>query len=78
VVFPDRLYRTPSRSSSIKTSDRTQEDSESPKPVDDGEIQIEFSSDYRYCPNIWAVTNKQQKNVKILGQYIFCLIIQNI
>jgi len=43
----------------MKTSDTIQEDSESPKPVDEGEIQIEFSSDYLYCPDIWAVRNKQ-------------------
>jgi hypothetical protein len=44
----------------MKTSDTTQEDSEIPKPVDEGEIQIESSSDYLYCPNIWAVTKKYQ------------------
>ena len=43
----------------MKTSDTTEEDSESPKPVDEGEIQTELSSDYLYCPNIWAVTHKK-------------------
>jgi hypothetical protein len=42
----------------MKTSDTTEEDSETPKAVDEGETQIEFSSDYFYCPNIWAVTKK--------------------
>jgi hypothetical protein len=42
----------------MKTSDTTEEDSETPKSVGEGDIQIQFSSDYFYCPNIWAVTKK--------------------
>jgi hypothetical protein len=42
-------------SSARKNSDTTEEDSETPKPVDKGEIQIEFSSDYLYCPNVQTV-----------------------
>ena len=41
----------------MKTSDTPEGDSETPKPVDEGEIQIEFPSDYFYSPNIWAVAN---------------------
>jgi hypothetical protein len=60
----------------MKTSDTTEGDSETPKLVDEGEIQIEFSSDYFNCPNIWA--KKKKVPVKSLGQYSYCLIIQNI
>jgi len=46
----------------MKTSDTTEEDSETPKPVDGGAIKTEFSSDYFYNPNILAVTKSTFKN----------------
>jgi hypothetical protein len=61
MLFPDRLSRNPSSSSAMKISDTTEEDSETPKPVDEGEIQIQCSSDYFNCPNIWAVTKSARK-----------------
>jgi hypothetical protein len=36
----------------MKTSDTTEGDSETPKPVDEGRIQMGFSFDYFNCPNI--------------------------
>jgi hypothetical protein len=38
----------------MKTSDTTEEDSETPKPVDEGEIQTEFSSDYYFTAQIYG------------------------
>ena len=60
VVFPDCLSLAASSSSAIKTSDTTEGDSETSKPVDEGEIQIEFPSDYFNCPNIWAVKKSKK------------------
>jgi hypothetical protein len=42
MVSPDSLSPTPSTSSSMKTPENTEEDSE---PADEGDIQMEYSSD---------------------------------
>jgi hypothetical protein len=40
----------------VKTPDNTEEDCDDPEPVDEGDIQMEYSSDQLYDPSIGAVT----------------------
>jgi hypothetical protein len=42
--------------SAIKTPENTEEDPVDPHPADEGDIQMEYSSDYMYSPSIRNVT----------------------
>jgi hypothetical protein len=39
----------------VKTPKNTAEDPDDPEPADEGDIQMEYSSDWLYRPNIGAV-----------------------
>ena len=56
VVCPDPLSPTPSTSSAMRTPENTEEDPDDLKPADEGDIQMEYSSDQLYSPSIGAVT----------------------
>jgi len=45
VVLPNFLSPTPSTSSTIETPKSTQQDPDDPEPADEGDIQMEYSSD---------------------------------
>jgi len=45
VVSPDPLSPTPSTSSTMKTPKNTEEGPNDPEPADEGDIQMECSSD---------------------------------
>jgi hypothetical protein len=45
VVSPDPLSPAPSTSSTVKTPENTEEDPDDPEPADEGDIQMEYSSD---------------------------------
>jgi hypothetical protein len=45
VVTPNPLSPTPLASSAMKAKGNIQEWSDDPEPVDEGDIQVEFSSD---------------------------------
>lgn len=56
VVSPDALSHIPSNSSAVKTPENTEADPDQSEPADEGDIQMEFSSDWLYRPSIGAVT----------------------
>jgi len=59
---PDPLSPTPSNSSDIKTPENTEEDPNAPQPAAEGDIQMEYSSDWLYNPSIGTVpTNYLQE-----------------
>jgi hypothetical protein len=45
VIAPDLLSPTPSTSSAMNTPESREEDSDDPEPADEGDIQMEYSSD---------------------------------
>jgi hypothetical protein len=45
VVPPGPLPPTPSTSSVVKTPDNTEKDCDDPEPADEGDIQMEYTSD---------------------------------
>jgi hypothetical protein len=45
-----------STSPAIKIPENTDEDPDNPKPADEGDIQIEYSSDYLCSPSVRPVT----------------------
>jgi hypothetical protein len=45
VISPDPLSPTPPTSSAMKTPENTEEDPNNTEPADEGDIQIEHSSD---------------------------------
>jgi hypothetical protein len=53
IIFPDSVSSAASTSSAVKTPENTEEDHE---PADEGDIQMEYSCDQVYSPNIGAVT----------------------
>jgi len=55
-VLPDPLLPTPSTLSAMKTPENTEEDHDNPQPADEGDIQMEYSSDYTYSPSITTTT----------------------
>jgi len=46
VVFPDPLFPTPPTPSAMRNPENTEEDPDGPEPADEGNIQMEYSSDY--------------------------------
>jgi hypothetical protein len=57
VISPSPLFPTPSASSAMKTPENIAEDPDDPGPADEGDIQMEYSSDYLCKPSIGPVTN---------------------
>ena len=55
-VLPDSLFPTPSTLSAMKTPENTEEDHDDPQPADEGDIQMEYFSDYKYSSSIRTVT----------------------
>jgi hypothetical protein len=55
VVSPDPLSPTPT-SSGLKTPESTEEDPDDREPVDEGDIQMQCSSDQLYNTGVGAVT----------------------
>jgi hypothetical protein len=51
VVSPDCLSPTPTTSSSMKTPENTEHNPDDPEPAGEGDIQMEYSSDYLYSPS---------------------------
>jgi hypothetical protein len=45
VVFPNPLSPAPLTSSAMKTPENTEEDTDDPEPADEGDNQMEYSSD---------------------------------
>jgi hypothetical protein len=45
LVSPDPLSPTPSPSSAMKTPENAEEDPDDPEPADEGDFQMEYSSD---------------------------------
>ena len=45
VIYPDPLSATPWTSSTVKTPKNKEEDPNDPEPADEGDIQMECSSD---------------------------------
>ena len=74
VVSPDPFSHTASTSSAMKLPENTEEESNDFEPVDNGDIQMDNSSDQLYSPSISSVTNKI--TCQKLGQYSYYLIIQ--
>jgi len=58
VVTPDPFSPTASSSSAMKIPENTEEEPNDFEPVDNGDIQMEYSSDQLYSPSISSVTNK--------------------
>jgi hypothetical protein len=56
VVPRDLLSPTSSSSSGIKTPETTEEDPDDRQPADEGDIQMEDTSDYLCSPSVVAVT----------------------
>jgi hypothetical protein len=56
VVCPNPLSPTPSISSAMRTPENTEEDPDDLKSADEGDIQIDYSSDQLYSSCIGAVT----------------------
>jgi hypothetical protein len=57
VLSPDPLSPIPSLASAMKTPENTEEDLDDLKPANEGDIEMEYSSDQLYSPSIGAVTN---------------------
>ena len=74
VVSPDPFSPTPLTSSTMKTSENAEGDPDDPEQAD-GDIQMEYSSEWLYSSSIGPVTRLACKN---LGHYRYCLIIWNI
>lgn len=74
VISPDPFSPTPLTSSAMKTSENTEGDPDDTEQAD-GDIQIEYSSEWLYSPSIESVTRVASKN---LDHYRYCLIIRNI
>ena len=75
VVSADPLSPTPPIPSAMRTAENAEEEPDGPEPADEGNIQMEYSSDYNKLgsPRIGAVTKITCKN---LGQHSYHLIIQ--
>jgi hypothetical protein len=56
MVYPDSLSPTPSTSSGVMTPLNAEDDHDGPGPAEDGDIQMEYCSDWLYSPFIGAVT----------------------
>jgi hypothetical protein len=56
VLSPDPLSPASSTSSAVKTPESTEEDSDDPEPADEGDIQMDYSSDWLYVPSTGGVT----------------------
>jgi len=52
----DLLFPAPSTLSAMKTPENTEEDPDDPQPAYEGDIQMEYSSDYMYSPSIRNLT----------------------
>jgi hypothetical protein len=74
VVSPDPFSPALSTSSVVKVPENTEDDPNVFKPVRNGDIQMEYSSDQFYSPSIGNVTNKI--TCQNLGQYNYHLINQ--
>jgi hypothetical protein len=46
VVSPDPLFPTPPTPSAMRNPENAEEDPDGPEPADEGNIQMEYSSDY--------------------------------
>jgi hypothetical protein len=55
LLSPDPLSPTPSTSSTMKTPDNTEDDTEGPEPAEEGQIQMEYFSDQLCSPSIGAL-----------------------
>lgn len=55
VVPPDIVSPTPS-TSAIQTPENTKQDPYDPEPADEGDDQVQYSSNYSYSSSIVAVT----------------------
>ena len=74
MVPPDPFSPTLLISSTMKTSVNTEGDPDDPEQAD-GDIKMEYSSEWLYSSNIGPITRLSYKN---LGHYRYCLIIWNI
>jgi hypothetical protein len=74
VVSPDPFSPIASTSAATKVPENTEEEPNDFEPVYIGDIQMEYSSDQLYSPNISSVTNKI--TCQKLDQYSYHLIIQ--
>jgi hypothetical protein len=57
VVCLDPFSPTPSTSSAMKAPENAEEKPDDPEPAEEGDIQMEYSSDYLYSLSIGAVTS---------------------
>jgi len=58
VVSPNPFSPIASTFSAMKIPENTEEEPNDFEPVDNGDIQMEYSSDQLYSPSISSVTNK--------------------
>jgi len=55
VISPDLLPPTPSTSSALNTPENIEEDPDDSEPAAEGDVQMEYYSDWLYSPNIGTV-----------------------
>jgi len=55
-AMPDALFPTTSNLSAMKIPENVEEDHDDPQPSDEGDIQMDYFSDYTYSPSIRTVT----------------------
>ena len=59
----------------MNTPENIEEEPDDSEPAAEGDVQMEYYTDWLYSPNIGTVI---KITCKILGQYRYCLIIHNI
>jgi len=64
VVSPDLLFPTPPTPSAMRNQENAEEDLDGPEPADEGNIQMEYSSDYNWLGSP-AVTKITCRNLLI-------------